>query len=149
MAAIKKYGWENFSHEILAVVYNVDQANLLEQHYISMYKATDPNFGYNIALGGKNHLHSDYEKQRMSEIMKKKWQDPEFRQKVKQGTENTSIERVYHNKKILCVETGEVFNNQSSAAKAVGLKSSAGISKCCLGERKTAGGYHWQFIEGE
>lgn len=53
-------------------------------------------------------------------------------------------------KKVQCIETGEIYTSACKAAKAVNLKSSAGISKCCLGQQKTAGGFHWIFIkEGE
>jgi len=38
-----------------------------------------------------------------------------------------------------------VYSSACKAAKAIGLKSSAGVSKCCINEQKTAGGYHWQF----
>ena len=48
-------------------------------------------------------------------------------------------------KSVKCIETEKVYSSACKAAKAIGLKSSTGISKCCNGERKTAGGYHWQF----
>lgn len=38
---------------------------------------------------------------------------------------------------------GKVYIGQTS----VGLKSGAGISKCCFGERETVGSYHWKFYE--
>ena len=48
-------------------------------------------------------------------------------------------------KAVKCIETEKIYSSACKAAKAIGLKSSAGISKCCNGEQKTAGGYHWQF----
>lgn len=48
-------------------------------------------------------------------------------------------------KPVKCIETNMVYSSACKAAKAVGLKSSAGVSKCCINEQKTAGGYHWQF----
>ena len=47
-------------------------------------------------------------------------------------------------KPVKCIETNIIYSSACNAAKAVGLKSSAGISKCCINEQKTAGGYHWQ-----
>lgn len=53
--------------------------------------------------------------------------------------------RKEHNIKILCVETGEVFESMIIAAKEKGLHIQ-NISKVCHGERKTTGGYHFEFI---
>lgn len=49
-------------------------------------------------------------------------------------------------KKVICLETGRIFDSQTLAAEWYGLKTSFHISGCCKGKRKTAGGYHWKFI---
>lgn len=49
--AIKKYGWENFSHEILCECTEKDVDDL-EKYYIAFYNSTNDNFGYNIEYGG-------------------------------------------------------------------------------------------------
>ena len=46
------------------------------------------------------------------------------------------------NIKIVCVETGHVFDSLKEAAKWAGI-AYPGISKCCSGEQLSAGGYHW------
>jgi hypothetical protein len=51
-AAIKKYGWENVTSEILAVVETKEEADALEIFYIGALGLTDKANGYNIALGG-------------------------------------------------------------------------------------------------
>jgi len=51
--AIKKYGWENFTHEILEENLTIDQANEREQFYIEYYNSLAPN-GYNLQTGGNN-----------------------------------------------------------------------------------------------
>lgn len=48
--------------------------------------------------------------------------------------------------KVLCIETGVIYNSIKDAAYAVGCKSSAGISACCRGNAKTSGGFHWKYI---
>lgn len=48
-------------------------------------------------------------------------------------------------KRVLCVETGEVFESGSLAAKAMNVYYGS-VRKCCQGNRKTAGGYHWRYI---
>lgn len=50
--AIKKYGWENFSSEILEEGLTRDEAEEKEKYYIEKYRATDPKFGFNMAKGG-------------------------------------------------------------------------------------------------
>lgn len=50
-----------------------------------------------------------------------------------------------HSKKVLCVETGEVFESMIEAQRQTGIAQS-NISNACTGKYKTTGGYHWQFM---
>lgn len=54
--------------------------------------------------------------------------------------------------KVLCVETGQIFENIKAAAEwleaTVGIQGSQ-IKNCCAGARETTGGYHWQYIKME
>ena len=54
-AAMRKYGFENFSYEILQETNDVDLLNEMEIFYISYYNTQTPN-GYNILAGGRNAL---------------------------------------------------------------------------------------------
>lgn len=45
-------------------------------------------------------------------------------------------------KPVKCVETGEVFESRSAAARKYKTQP-VHINECCEGRRKTAGGYHW------
>ena len=47
-------------------------------------------------------------------------------------------------KKVLCVETGEVFESMGEAHRKTGVRT-GNISSVCNGKQKTAGGYHWQY----
>lgn len=51
-------------------------------------------------------------------------------------------------KKVICIETKEIYLSLSDAQKNTGIHSS-NISNCCKGKYgfKTAGGYHWMFYE--
>lgn len=51
--AIKKYGWENTKHEIVANGLTKEQACDLEIELIAKYHATDQRKGYNISAGGE------------------------------------------------------------------------------------------------
>lgn len=46
---------------------------------------------------------------------------------------------------VVCLETGQVFENGGAAAKHVGLIKPSSIYRCCRGEQKTAKGYHWSY----
>lgn len=50
--AIQKYGWNNFSHEILENNLSKEQAELKEQMYIFLWDSRNRECGYNIAEGG-------------------------------------------------------------------------------------------------
>lgn len=52
-------------------------------------------------------------------------------------------------KKIICIETGIIYPSAEEAARSVGLKSASGIREAAdpNSSRKTAKGYHWEFIK--
>ena len=47
---------------------------------------------------------------------------------------------------VYCVELNKIFDGQSTAARELGIYQSS-ISFCCRNEEKTAGGFHWRYIE--
>jgi group I intron endonuclease len=51
--AVQKHGWNNFTTEILASDLTLHQANLLEEHFISLHNTLSPS-GYNLTTGGYN-----------------------------------------------------------------------------------------------
>ena len=53
--AIKKYGWENFTCEILAQELTEEEAKRLEKYYIKLYDSRNPNKGYNISPKSIKH----------------------------------------------------------------------------------------------
>lgn len=67
--AIKKYGWDNFSHEILKENLTIGEANYWEEFYICELNTLSPN-GYNIAFGGYNRTHSEQTRRKLSESRK-------------------------------------------------------------------------------
>ena len=72
--AINKYGWDNFTHEILFDNLTEDEAKLLERCYIALYDTMNPKKGYNSTEGGEGvngYKHTEEAKQKMSEIRKK------------------------------------------------------------------------------
>jgi hypothetical protein len=51
-------------------------------------------------------------------------------------------------KSVRCIETGVIYESITDAAKEYNIYISV-LSRCCRGEVKTAGGYHWEFYEEE
>ena len=51
-AAIKKYGWDNFEHNVIKVD-TEEKMFELEKYYIQLYDTTDQNKGYNQSIGGE------------------------------------------------------------------------------------------------
>lgn len=49
---------------------------------------------------------------------------------------------------VRCIENGIVYPSIAYASKATDAFT-ANIHKCIIGERHTAGGYHWEYAQGE
>lgn len=73
--AIQKYGWNKFIPEILEDGLSLEEANIREEYYISLFNSTDPNIGYNIRLGGQNSDLSDETKSIISAKAKERYKD--------------------------------------------------------------------------
>lgn len=52
--AIKKYGWDNIEHTIIATGLSEQDACIAEKKLIKRYKSRDIRFGYNLLSGGQN-----------------------------------------------------------------------------------------------
>ena len=65
------------------------------------------------------------------------------------NTYGTKLERIsdtFKAKKIRCIELNMMFNSISEAAIYMDA-SISNISNCLTGRRKTAGGYHWEYVD--
>ena len=68
-AAIQKYGWDNFEHEILFTNLTKEEACLKEQELIKKYDSMDRDFGYNSTSGGESFVMNEETKQKISQSM--------------------------------------------------------------------------------
>ena len=141
--AIEKYGWNNFEHFIIFDNLTLDEANKKEKILIALFNTNNPQFGYNLEMGGENKKHSEETKQKISNSLIGKMA----------GEKNPMYGKISPNAKpVFCLETKEYFPSATSAAKKYGVDNSL-ISKACLGLRKSAGKQaetgkplHWQYI---
>lgn len=63
--AIKKYGWDNFEHEIIASNLTKSEADNFEKLLIDKLDLRNPDNGYNLKEGGSNGRPSEISKQKM------------------------------------------------------------------------------------
>ena len=112
--AIKKYGWDNIEHVIIARDVNYESAKHIEIDYIELYNSTDRKCGYNISPGGdliseesrkkisKSHigLHPSQEaRKKMTETQKGKKKSEEHKRKI--GESNKGKKLSEEHKRIL------------------------------------------------
>lgn len=167
-SAIKKYGWENFSHEILETGLNKEEAANKERFYIQLYKSNQINFGYNLTSGGeKQKILSSQSREKMSLAKKGKPLSEEHKKHISEVTCGKNNPNYGHkcpeevkrkisdknSKPIQCVETGIVYKNRIEAAQAVGLKNHRSITTALKESWRTAGKdknnnirYHWKYF---
>ena len=60
----------------------------------------------------------------------------------------TKTNNTYNTKQVLCVETGVIYPSIMEAQRQTEIFNTA-IGKVCKGERKTAGHYHWVYINNK
>lgn len=171
--AIQKYGWDNFEHIILKQFLSEEEAKKLEQYYIEYFDSY--NNGYNRSRGGESGFsgghHSEESKQNISQHLKDYIEqndpnrgirlremlqnNPEIEEKrkinanktrPKAGTQEAKDKCKKNCKKVLCIETNQIFDSVKDAGNWAKI-SNTGITHCCKGDQKTAGGYHWKYIE--
>jgi group I intron endonuclease len=85
LKAIRKYGKENFTREILCICTSVEEAHKKEEEYIKYYSTLKP-FGYNLSpTGGLKYggTHSEEVKKQISESSKGRIFSEESKQKLK------------------------------------------------------------------
>ena len=160
--AIKKYGWENFTCEILAQELTEEEAKRLEKYYIKLYDSRNPNKGYNISAGGDGRaIYNDEEIIKLwnsginiTEITKQIGCCKEVVQRVLNTNGIDGKERIkrsagkYHQKQVYQFDKQGNFLNEyesvSDAERQTNIHH-GNIVKVCKGQRKTAGGYIWSY----
>ena len=162
--AIKKYGWDNFSHKILFIIECETKEELVfwldewEKYYIEKYDSFYN--GYNSTAGGGNGIRSEETKRKLSEAKKGKPLPEEHKQKLsealkgkpfseeakrkmseakkgKQHSEETKRKiGKASSKKIICLETKHVFDSIKQAQEWLGKGN---IIQHLKGDAKSAG----------
>lgn len=157
--AIQKYGWNNFEHIILEQgEWNQELANEKEQQYILLYDATNPEKGYNITKGGSNSIspnaepaaldwmknHPEFGLARAADMLK--WQKEHPEEALKYRLINQKKATEARKKKVKCIETNIIYESATEAARQIPGTNQSKICMVCRGQRKTCGGYHWEYV---
>ena len=157
--AIKKYGWNNFQHIILQQGdFSQEELNQKQQCYISFYDACNPQKGYNISSGGANGIspnalpaaiewmknHPDFGLARAQDMLKWQQQHPKEVKQQRLYAQKRMVEA--RKRKVRCIETQIVYQSASEAARQIPKASQSKICMVCRGQRKTSGGYHWEYV---
>lgn len=160
--AIQKYGWDNFEHEILEQKEMTQkEADEKENYYISFYNSQNDEKGYNITEGGyktisKNALpaalewmknHPEFGAARAQDMLKWQKEHPEEALRMRQENQKKMVEA--RSIPVQCIETGVIYASASEAARQVPKTTQSKICMVCRGQRKTCGGFHWQYYKKE
>ena len=92
---------------------------------------------------------TDEQKQKLSEARKGKYSGEEHYMFGKHLSEEHKDKlRRLNSKKCRCIETGIIYSSTKEAKIQTGICDTC-IQKCCKGQQKTAGGYHWEYVTEE
>ena len=119
---------------------------------------------------GKRHTEETCKKQ--SELQKARWQDEAYRkdqiekrlgkpawnkgietsQETKEKQRQAKLGKYvgdnhWNSKKIINLDTGEIYNSIGLVAKELNIKNGSHIVDVCKGKRKIAYGFHWKYLE--
>lgn len=151
--AIKKYGVDAFSVEIIEQCNDIEELNKAEIENIKKYSSLCPN-GYNLREGGDNYRLTDSQKNKISKTLKAKGicppsrkgsmiseehrkaiskasKRPRTREQIDKWKRNTIKT---NNKKVTCVEDQLCFKSLSDAAKYYNFSVSS-IWRVCSGQK--------------
>lgn len=156
--AMRKYGIENFSIEIIEETTEPDKREIFWIEYYSSFKN-----GYNATLGGDGKHYADYELicqlwekgKTIKEIMELTNYCKETICRALSNFNISSFEKRSRaqtlNKKPVCKidkKTGEILKIYNSVAEAErNEQTNRHIRAVCNGKRKTAGGFKWKYLE--
>lgn len=152
--AIVKFGWDNVEHQILFTGLSKDEAEEKERKLIELYETNDYLNGYNIANGGSSDgMHSETTKRKISESKTGRIVSEETREKFRLAMTPEKQRKMILasvkkcSKPVRCIESGKEYMSASEASRETGADVTA-IVRCCkkLKRYKTAGGYHWEYV---
>ena len=157
------YGENSFEWVILEHC-STDVLNEREMYWISV-KNSYRN-GYNQTLGGDGHrghhrIVSQHTKEKISKSLKGKFKGEKHpmygrhhttescdkNREAHKGVKSSLYGKpAFNRRQIICIETNTCYDCIKDASAIFNINKS-NISQVCQGKRKTAGGYHWAYVD--
>ena len=152
--AIRKYGWNSFSHKVLLTIECETPEELVswldewEKYYIWLYDSFYN--GYNSTTGGGNGIRSEETKRKMSEAKKGKPKSEETKRKLSEASKGKPSKK---QKSVICLETLQIFDNATKAGEWCGVVRTS-IKNHLRGGTKSSGKHpitkkplHWMYLD--
>lgn len=136
--AIIKYGWNNFTHEILATGLTKDEACAMERSLILQYRSNDPEYGYNTADGGEHYEHAPESIARMRIAKMGHFISDETRKRISEAKRGKRLS-AEHRKKLSEARRGEKHPRYGAKHSE---ESRRKISESIRGEKHPCYGVH-------
>ena len=166
--AIRKYGIENFEIKILAEnIETQEKLNEYEIFFIKRYKTLNIQNGYNVAEGGYNNPFAGKTEKEMDEFKRKvsesrkgqmtgesnpfygKQHSQETKNKISKNHANVNGENNPRAKMTIQYDKQgkiiKIWDYAKQASEELGINTNS-ITGCCRGERKSAGGFYWKYL---
>ena len=173
--AIKKYGWDNFEHEIILENLTKKEAEQKEIELIAQYKSNQREYGYNIQSGGNSTGRMAQEtKEKISSKLKGTKFTDEHKRKISEaqiGKKNHNFGKKTSNEVKEKIRIGNIlhpnlgrfpshkinqydldgnfiktWDTMGEIKRELGISHSM-ISDCCRGFQKTSGGFKWKYCQ--
>lgn len=169
--AIKKYGWENFEHQIVLENLTKTMAEQMEKYFIYIFKANQKEFGYNIENGGKVSKMSEEQKEHLRIINTGKHHTEETKKKMSISHKGTNYrkgtkqsEHFKQNKRNAWLGINnprskkvnqfsldgkyiKEYSCMEDIKRELNIATTCHISDCCRGVRHKAYGFIWKYSE--
>jgi len=119
----------------------VDLSSIIKERF------NDPEF-FARWIESQKDAWTDSRREALSELMKKRWADEEYRSKASKNMKANSGsfvagQKAHNAKPVINLTTGETYKSAADAGKSIGHANGNKVALCCNGKAKTAGGYTW------
>jgi hypothetical protein len=107
--AIRKYGKDAFSHEVLAQSWTLEGANATEEELILQYDTRNPEKGFNLAKGGGSQPNL---------VRRNPWDDPKYREKRTAQSKELWKDPIFR-KNVITAATAALNTTESKIKRSV------------------------------
>ena len=139
--AIQDAGFSRIKKEHFSYPLSRGSAERIETALIAYFDSANPEKGYNRGRGAlrESGWHQPEEtRERVRQSVRGNPKTDETRHRMRKAHEQKAV----HNR-----TTGEVYPGVREASELTGVSASS-ISRACCGKQKTAGGFEWEYING-